>query len=99
MGLHVARQLVGSREALIATREITRMGLLASVGADMTCLMLQTEEGLVAEMAFVGARDLFWCRFVIGIATCGGGSRRAAGLSRAGAGRGGLADNGGEREC
>lgn len=32
------------------------MGLLASVGADVPCLMLQTMESLIAEGTFVGPR-------------------------------------------
>jgi hypothetical protein len=59
VGLHVARQLVGSREALVAARKVAGVGLLADVGADVSRLMLETEEGLVAEMALVGAGDLF----------------------------------------
>lgn len=34
------------------------MGLFACVGADVASLVLETEKGLVAEMALVRARDL-----------------------------------------
>ncbi len=54
----VTGQLVGSRELLGATRELADVRLLAGVGADVPRLVLQTVECLVAEGAFVRARQL-----------------------------------------
>jgi hypothetical protein len=44
----VASKLIGSRELLAATRELAGVRLLASVSADVTSLMLEAVEGLVA---------------------------------------------------
>jgi hypothetical protein len=54
----VPGQLVGARELLAAARELAGMRLLAGVGADVSSLVLQAVEGLVAERALVGARKL-----------------------------------------
>lgn len=54
----VARQLVGSAETLGAARELTGVRLLARVGANVSRLMLQTVEGLVAQRALVGSRQI-----------------------------------------
>ena len=54
----VPGQLIGSRELLAAARELAGMGLLSGVGANVPSLMLQAVEGLVAERALVGPREL-----------------------------------------
>jgi len=54
----VARQLVGSAEALCAARELAGVRLLASVRPDMTRLVLEAVEGLVAKRALVRARQV-----------------------------------------
>ena len=54
----MAGQLIRAREPFVTVGEIARMGLLSSVGADMAGLVLETEEGLVAEVALVRTSDL-----------------------------------------
>ncbi len=54
----VPGQLVGARELLGAARELAGMRLLAGVSADMSGLVLEAVEGLVAERALVRARQL-----------------------------------------
>lgn len=54
----VPGQLVRAGELLAAARELAGMWLLAGVGANVSGLVLQTVEGLVAERALVGAREL-----------------------------------------
>lgn len=54
----VARQLVGATEALGAARELAGVRLLARVGADVSGLVLEAVEGLVAQRALVGARQV-----------------------------------------
>lgn len=53
MAARVTGQLVGSGEALSATEELAGVRLLASMGADVSGLMLKTVKGLVAQRAFV----------------------------------------------
>lgn len=60
----VAGELVGARELLGAAGELAGVGLLAGVGADVSGLVLEAVEGLVAERALVRARKL--CRGVVG---------------------------------
>lgn len=54
----VPGQLVRARELLAAARELAGMRLLAGVGADVSSLVLQAVEGLVAERALVGTGKL-----------------------------------------
>lgn len=54
----VPGQLVRAGELLAAARELAGVRLLAGVGADVSGLVLQTVEGLVAERALVRAREL-----------------------------------------
>jgi hypothetical protein len=54
----VPGQLVGAGELLAAARELAGMRLLAGVSADVSGLMLQAVEGLVAERALVGTGQL-----------------------------------------
>ena len=49
----VTGQLVGTAEALGAARELAGVGLLASVSADVTSLVLEAVEGLVAQRTLV----------------------------------------------
>lgn len=49
----VASQLIRAGELLAASRKLAGMGFLASVGSDMSGLMLQTVERLVAHGALV----------------------------------------------
>lgn len=49
----MAGQLIGATEALAAAGKLAGVGLLARVGANVSCLMLQTVEGLFAERTFV----------------------------------------------
>lgn len=66
VGFHVTGEFIGAREALVAVGEVARVGLLASVGADVAGLVLEAEEGFVAEMALVWTRD---ARFLIRVST------------------------------
>lgn len=50
-------QLVGTREALVAAGVGADMGLFSGVSTDMTGLVLQPMEGLLAHGAFVRPRD------------------------------------------
>lgn len=59
----VACELVGAREAFCATGKGTDMRLFARVGPDVTGLVLETMEGLVAERTLVGTRQV-GARFV-----------------------------------
>lgn len=52
----MAGQLVGSAKAFCAAREATSVRLLACVCADVSCLMLETMKGLVAQRTFVWSR-------------------------------------------
>lgn len=54
----VAGELVRAGEALCAAGELAGVGLLSSVGADVTGLVLKAVEGLVTERAFVGTRQV-----------------------------------------
>lgn len=54
----VPGQLVGSREALRAAGKLADVRLLARVRPDVTGLVLETVEGLVAERALVRARQV-----------------------------------------
>lgn len=54
----VAGELIRARELLAAAGELAGMRLLASVSADVSSLMLETVEGLVAERALVRSRQL-----------------------------------------
>lgn len=66
VGLHVAGELIGARETLVAVGEVARVGLLAGVGADVAGLVLEAEERFVAEMALVWTRD---ARLLIRVST------------------------------
>lgn len=104
----VARKLVGTAEALGAAGELAGVRLLAGVRPDVARLVLEAVEGLVAERALVGARQVgavlvrvlhvdSHCRHGHG----GGGHRRAglavglAGLLRRETGRGRAGRGGG----
>lgn len=54
----MAGELVGPRKALGAAGELAGMRLLSGVGSDMSCLMLEAVEGLVAERTLVGAGQI-----------------------------------------
>ena len=54
----VTGQLIGARELLATSRELASVRLLSSVSTDVTGLVLQTVEGLIAERALVGSRQL-----------------------------------------
>lgn len=54
----VPGQLVGARKLLGAAWELAGVRLLAGVGANVSCLVLEAVEGLVAERALVRARQL-----------------------------------------
>ena len=54
----VPSQLIRAGELLAASRELAGVGLLSSVSADVSSLMLQTVKGLLAERALVGSRKL-----------------------------------------
>lgn len=54
----VTGQLVRTRELLAAARKLASVRLLASVGADVSGLVLEAVEGLVAQRALVRARQL-----------------------------------------
>lgn len=54
----MASELIRARELLAAARELAGMRLLASVSADVTSLVLETVESLVAERTLVGSRQL-----------------------------------------
>jgi hypothetical protein len=62
------------------------MGLLSGVGADMTGLVLQTVEGLVAERALVGARQVLARLFLGLLLLLQEGSHKAHGSSSHGRG-------------
>lgn len=51
-------QFVAPRELLGTAGEGARMGLLAGVGADVSGLMLQSMERLLADRTFIGPRQL-----------------------------------------
>jgi hypothetical protein len=51
-------QLVGATEALCAARELAGVRLLASVSADVTGLVLEAVEGLVAQGTLVRTRQV-----------------------------------------
>ena len=63
----VTSQLVGARELLAASGELTGVRLLAGVGSDVPGLVLETVEGLVAHGALVGSGEL--SRSIGGLAT------------------------------
>ena len=54
----VTSQLIGTTEALCAARELAGVGLLASVSADVTSLVLEAVEGLVAQRTLVRTRQV-----------------------------------------
>jgi hypothetical protein len=54
----VSSQLVRSGELLTAPREAAGVGLLSGVSPDVSRLVLQTVEGLIAERTFVRSRQL-----------------------------------------
>ena len=54
----VSGQLVGSREAFCASRELTGVWLLASVCSNVSGLMLKAVEGLIAEWTLVWSRQI-----------------------------------------
>jgi hypothetical protein len=66
----MAGELIGARELLAAAGELAGMRLLASVSADVTSLVLQAVEGLIAERTLVRSRQL-----VGGIRCLGTGKR------------------------
>jgi len=66
----MAGELIGARELLAAAGELAGMRLLASVSADVTSLVLEAVEGLIAERALVRSRQL-----VGGIRRLGAGER------------------------
>ena len=54
MDAGVASEFVGSREAFGAAGELAGMGLLARVSADVSSLVFEAVEGLIAHGALVG---------------------------------------------
>jgi hypothetical protein len=54
MNALVSGQLVAPGETLLATREVASVRLLASMGANVACLMLQPVEGAIAEWTLIG---------------------------------------------
>lgn len=58
MDSRVAGQLIRARELLTAARKLAGVRLLASVSADVSSLVLEAVEGLVAQRALVRARQL-----------------------------------------
>lgn len=54
----MAGQLIGTAEALCAARELAGVRLLASVSADVTSLVLEAVEGLVAQRTLVRTRQV-----------------------------------------
>jgi len=54
----VAGELIRSRELLAAAGELAGVRLLASVSADVSSLMLEAVEGLIAERALVRSGQL-----------------------------------------
>jgi hypothetical protein len=68
----VTGQLVGSAEALGASGESAGMGLLARVRSDVSSLMLEAVEGLVAQGALVGAGHLARAVLVGHVHVCDG---------------------------
>jgi hypothetical protein len=54
----VSGKLIGARELFAAARELASMGLFSGVGSDVSGLMLETVEGLVAHGALVGPGQL-----------------------------------------
>lgn len=54
----VARQLIGSAESLRTARELARMRFLPSMSANMSRLVLETMESLVAQWTLVGSRQI-----------------------------------------
>lgn len=63
----VTSEFVGSAEALGASGELAGVGLLASVGTDVSGLMLEAVEGLVAERTLVRARKIRTVVLVLGL--------------------------------
>jgi hypothetical protein len=58
MNPRVSSQLVRARELLAASRELASVGLLSGVSADVSSLVLQAVECLLAERALVRSREL-----------------------------------------
>lgn len=54
----VSGQFIGARKLLAAARELASMGLLSGMGSDVSSLVLQAMESLLAERAFVWTRKL-----------------------------------------
>lgn len=54
----VSSQLIRAGELLAAARKLAGMRLLSRVSADVSSLVLQAVEGLLAERALVGSREL-----------------------------------------
>lgn len=66
----MSSQLIGSGEALEASRIVALMGFFARVCSDMPCLVLEPVEGSITQRAFVGADGVeglaafvLFCRF------------------------------------
>jgi len=55
MNPRVSGKLIGAGELFAAPRELASMGLLSSMGSDMSGLVLKTMEGLIAQRALVGS--------------------------------------------
>lgn len=75
----VPRQLIGARKLFGAAGELAGVRLLASVSANVSCLVLEAVESLVAERALV------WARQLGGVGAIGslGGRERPVGLDDA----------------
>lgn len=82
----VPSELIRARESFCAAREGAGMGLLAGVGADVTGLVLQTVEGLVAKRALVGPGQVL-AGLLLGLLLLQKGSHEAHGSSSHGRGR------------
>jgi hypothetical protein len=70
----VPGELVGSAEAFRAARESTGVGLLARVGPDMTGLVLEAVEGLLAQRALVRPGQVLSLVFLLGLVVLEHGS-------------------------
>ena len=91
----VPGQLVGAAEAFGAAREGAGVGLLSGVGADVTGLVLEAVEGLLAQRALVGPWQVL-ARLVLGLlGVLEQGRHEAHGGRRHGEVLGGFAGRGG----
>jgi hypothetical protein len=69
MDPRVPGQLVGSGEALGAALELAGVRLLAGMGSNVSGLVLEAVEGLVAERALVGTGEIWSLLAVVSLTT------------------------------